>query len=408
MTDKKSELSRRAFLYTSLGGIASVGALALGPRAIMAQEEGEAKSTPGGEAIYRTLGKTGMKIPIVSMGVMNANNPDIVQASYDLGIRHFDTAARYAYGRNELMVGNVLQKSGVRDKVIIATKELRPAQRTRESLQQSKAKLIKLTEASLKRLKTDYIDILYIHSVARAEDLTNPGFLEAFTELKKQGKIRAAGVTTHENMALVINEVVSQGFFDVVLTAINVAMVNNTALLEAIASASSKGIGIIAMKTQAGGSRLPEPESLSDFSSTTVATASLKWVMRNENITTAIPGFDNYQHMREDFSVARNLEYDDDEKKFLSDNRITLGMGFCHQCRKCEPTCPYNVDIPSLMRTHMYAAQYANFNEARVTLDDIAAGRGLRSCSSCTTCTALCTNHVNIPRRIENLRTIYA
>ncbi|MCK4236782.1 MAG: 4Fe-4S dicluster domain-containing protein, partial [Candidatus Krumholzibacteria bacterium] len=62
-----------------------------------------------------------------------------------------------------------------------------------------------------------------------------------------------------------------------------------------------------------------------------------------------------------DFSVASNLEYTSEEKKLLSDQRVKLGMGFCRQCRVCMSTCPRGVEIPSLMRTHMYAVQYSNF-----------------------------------------------
>ena len=80
-------------------------------------------------------------------------------------------------------------------------------------------------------------------------------------------------------------------------------MVDDVDLLGAIENAASKGVGVIAMKTQAGGSRLPNPETLERFNSSIIATACLKWVMRNENITTAIPGYTNFEHMREEHFV---------------------------------------------------------------------------------------------------------
>jgi hypothetical protein len=202
--------------------------------------------------------------------------------------------------------------------------------------------------------------------------------------------------------------VVEGGFYDVVLTAINVSMADDVDLHKAVAAAAKKGVGIIAMKTQAGGNRLPNPDSLRDYDGSVIATASLKWVLQNPNITTAIPGYVNFQHMKEDFSVANGLEYTDEEQKFLGDNRISLGLAFCRQCGKCEPTCPQKVDIPSLMRTHMYAAQYANFHEARATLDAIPSGRGIAACNSCGDCTAKCANYVDIAKRIDNLKAMYA
>ena len=402
-----SKFTRRGFLSASISGLAATSVLGLSPGLALAQETSETANSDG-DIIYRTLGRTGLKIPIVSMGVMNANNPEIVHASYEIGIRHFDTAATYQYGRNEQMVGDVIKRSGARDKVVIATKEFGPVQRRGMTPKQVRGKLIDLCNGSLNRLKTDYIDILYIHSVSGADDVNDQDVMEAMALLKKQGKVRFVGVTTHGGMTEVINAVAEKGFYDVVLTSINVAMADDVDLLGAIKNAASRGVGIIAMKTQAGGPRLPNPETLRRFNSSTIATACLKWVMRNENITTAIPGYINFEHMREDFSVARNLEYTPDEKEFLSDNSITLSMGFCRQCRQCVPTCPKGADVPTLMRTHMYAAQYANFHHARAVLDDIPKSMGIQACGSCAQCIARCAHAVDIHRRIGELKMMYA
>ncbi len=397
-----SGISRRGFISSSVTSLAAAGFMGLSPGSVFAQEKKEK-----GEIIYRTLGKTGLKIPIVSMGVMNSNNPEIIQASYEIGVRHFDTAAQYQYGRNEQMVGNVIKKLGVRDKVVIGTKELRPPQRTADDTEFTIKNLKKQTEASLRRLDTDYIDILYIHSVSSAADINDAGILEGINILKKEGKIRFSGVSTHESMTEVINEIASKELYDVVLTAINVSMADDVDLLKAIENAASRGIGIVAMKTQAGGQRLPNRDSLREVGSATINTACLKWVLRNENIATSIPGYDNYTHMHEDFSVAYDLEYSDDEKKLLSDNNLKLGFGFCRQCRQCVATCPRGVDVPNLMRVHMYAAQYANFQHARIELDDIQKDKSVLACGSCPECVAECSNQVDIKNRIENLKSIY-
>ena len=82
-------------------------------------------------------------------------------------------------------------------------------------------------------------------------------------------------------------------------------------------------------------------------------------------------------------------------------------MEFCRQCRKCVASCPHKADIPNLMRTHMYAAQYANFGLARHTLDEIPRAHGLLNCSSCASCVARCANSVNIGRKIDELKLIY-
>ena len=412
MPEDSKNLDRRGFISASLGCLAA-GVAAATPVSLLAQSDTAKKSTgpttrKSGGVITRTLGRTGITVPIVGMGVMNSNNPEVVQASYEIGVRHFDTAAAYQYGRNEQMVGNVIKKLGVRDKVIIATKEPRPNRTSGMTDKQVKQEVYELCNGSLKRLKSDYVDILYFHNVRQAEDFNDPVLMEAMADLKKQGKVRAVGVSTHAAMADVVNAVAEGGFYDVVLTAINVSMADDVDLHKAIANAAKKGVGIIAMKTQAGGNRLPNPDSLKDYSGSVIATASLKWVLQNPNITAAIPGYVNFQHMKEDFSVAGGLEYTDEEQKFLGDNRISLGLAFCRQCGKCEPTCPHKVDIPSLMRTHMYAAQYANFHEARATLDAIARDRGIAACNSCSDCSARCAHYVDIAKRIDNLKAMYA
>ncbi|MEA3477452.1 MAG: hypothetical protein U9R60_04680, partial [Bacteroidota bacterium] len=70
-------------------------------------------------------------------------------------------------------------------------------------------------------------------------------------------------------------------------------------------------------------------------------------------------------------------------------------------------TCPNGVDIPALMRIHMYAACYTNFYQARDTLDEIPRGKSIQICISCKTCVAKCANSVNIARRMDELKMIY-
>ena len=137
-----------------------------------------------GPLIQRTLGKTGLTMPVVSMGVMNADIPGLVRRSYELGIRHFDTAAVYQGGRNEEMVGSVIKELGVRDKVIIATKQVM----RNPTVSDSKRRFMEGVEASLRRLQMDHVDILYYHSVDSVEDARAEGRADALlTVLRVRG-----------------------------------------------------------------------------------------------------------------------------------------------------------------------------------------------------------------------------
>jgi predicted aldo/keto reductase-like oxidoreductase len=407
MSERKDDLSRRKFMATSVGALATAGLATVAPSLARAQEKTASSDEKTGKTIRRTLGRTGLEMPIVSMGAGACNDPALVSACYDSGMRMFDTAANYGYGRNEQMVANALHKSGVRDKSLVMTKVLTPAQRAGLTPEQTGAKLKELLDGSLKRLKTDCVDILLVHDIRDPETVHNEAIKKALLEVKKEGKVKFVGTATHSRMAEVINATVEAEIYDVVLTSFNFTMATDTEMMQAVANAAKKNVGVIAMKALAGGGRFPNPETLRNYDNSVVTSAALKWVLRNENIATSIPGIGTFDHMRANFAVAGNLEYTEEEESFLSDNSITLGMGFCRQCSKCLASCPKDVEIPDLMRTHMYAKQYADFGLARQTLGDIPAGRGFENCTSCDSCTARCVNSVNIPNNIDELKLIY-
>ena len=397
MTCRGRDYSRREFMTKPLVGLASAGLLhaskqMLGGEALLA-----ADASATGKVIQRRLGRTGVTLPVVSMGVMNADIPGLLVRAYELGVRHFDTAAVYQGGRNEETLGNFVKAQGVRDKVIIATKVGFPPPLRGASAVQMKANFLKVFEGCLQRLQMDYVDVLHYHDSRTAADVDSPGVQEAMADLKKQGKLRFVGVSTHAGQVEVLNAVAQGGFHDVVTLAFNFTMAENKALLEAMKNAAAKGVGLIAMKTQAGG-RSSEDRIRH--------TAALKWVLQNEAITTAVPGVTKFEQIDLDFSVASNLGFTPDEQQFLGDKALKASLEFCQQCGECVPSCPHRVDIPTLMRTHMYAMQYGNAYQAQATLADVPPESGLDVCRSCTGCRASCANTVNIVRKISELKTV--
>lgn len=405
MKQKHSPITRRSFISAAAAGMIGTGLA--GVVTAKGAEEKRA-GTPEGEIIRRKLGKTGLEMPIVSMGVMNANNPEVVRASWDIGVRHFDTAAAYQKGNNERMVGKVIGELGVRDRAIIATKIYTPSSRRGDTDDDTRRKMLAQTDESLRRLEMDHVDILYVHNLEGRELVENEAVLETLERIKKSGKARFTGVTTHRNMAEVIEAATDSGFFDVVLTVINFKLADDRRLLGAIDRAAAAGVGIIAMKTQAGGRHVPLPSGVEDYSSSVVNTASLKWVLRNGSITTAIPGYTTFEHMKEDFSVAYGLDYEENERCLLEQCEVDVGYGFCNQCDMCRAECPAGVDVATLMRVHMYAAQYSNFDRARQALDELKGGAGLDACAGCGECKVRCHRSVDVAGHIEELKLIYA
>jgi predicted aldo/keto reductase-like oxidoreductase len=349
----------------------------------------------GGKAVLqRTLGKTGLKLPVVSMGVMNANNPELLKQAYEAGVRLFDTAQGYQQGRNEKMIGDVVSQMGIRDKVIIQTKVPFPRVATGEI----KARFLADFAGCLERLQTKYADIILVHNPS-VDQMNNAEVVTALKELKQQKAARFIGVSTHANQAAVLKSAAETGIYEVVLASYNVTMAADADLLGAIKAAASKGVGVIAMKTQTAG----RAKALSVLNQT----AMLKWVMQHPEIATSIPGFTNADQLAESFSVASGIDYTAEEKSWLADKNVQAALDFCQQCGTCVPTCPRGVDIPTLMRAHMYAANYANFEHARATFDEIPAQASLGSCAGCTTCSARCANNVRIGERVADLKTMY-
>ena len=356
--------------------------------------------TAASPILQRTLGKTGLSLPVVSMGVMNADVPGLLRRAYELGIRHFDTAAGYQNGRNEEMVGRVIKEMGVRDKVVIATKQ--PSRNHSQSAAEAKVRFIEGVEASLRRLQMDHVDILYDHAVDSVEDAQAEGPLEALQSLKKDGKTRFIGLSTHKTVD-VLSEAIRLNLFDVGLVMLNYTMAHDAGILSTIERAAKSGIGIVAMKTQAGGTVKPDAKLPKELPAAS-QTALLKWALNHEFITTAIPGFSTYEHLEQDFSVARNLAYTHEEERFLADKAFAANAEFCQQCGECRDDCPKQVDIPVLMRSHMYAVQYRNIGMAREMLASAAPGRGLEACGACESCLVTCRNTVQIGRKIAQLK----
>jgi uncharacterized protein len=418
MTGKKRTLDRRQFITRTLAGAGAAAVFGCSDKP-GAGEAGAASPTtpvtpavaPSGPLLTRTLGRTGLVVPVVNMGVMNADNPDLVRRAYELGMRHFDTAAGYWRGKNEEMVGTVLAGLGGRSQSVIATKaNIPPAQRQSLSSADLKAAFIRVVEGSLRRLRTDVIDILYIHDVSIVDDLKRPGFLDAFAELKDQKKIRFAGFSTHRNMAACLDEAARLGSYDVVLTSYNYALQDDADLRRALKGAAAKGVGLVAMKTQCMQSwyrdELP-PGQQAFYGGSIVQTAVLKWALQEDFITCAVPGFTNFSQLEEDASVARDLTYTPEERKFLADRNIKLAMAHCVQCGGCLGTCPAGVDTPTLMRAHMYL-RYPNPAQARDALESLPAGKGLAACAACEGCAAKCRGRVDIAKRVGQLKLHFA
>jgi len=395
-----SNMKRREFLgKTALGVIStSLGIPLL---------KGDSLSAPKpNKIIYRTLGRTGLRIPLVSFGVMNSDSPDLLNQALDMGVKHLDTAHLYLRGNSERVIGEVLEQRGDRDKIYIATK-MRLA-RDREkgvfSLEGTDREppataesLYKQLDLSLKRLRTDYVDILYLHSIYTPQMVTYEPLMDALVKVKKQGKARFIGTSTHHDEPNIIRATVDAKIYDVVLTAYNYVQEHKEEVKKSIAYAAKNGVGVVAMKTQGGRRLQEEGEFEVDHK------AALKWVLEDENVCTTIPGITTFDQLDTDISVMNALALSDTERTRLEQTANLTGKIYCQNCRACTPSCPNGVEIPKLMRAYMYAKAYGNLSQARSTIAELPPNKGLTACQNCQACKAACRTGINIGRRIKSL-----
>jgi len=389
-------LGRRSFLKTGINGLA--GATLLHPALKSAEATTSAGNGEPNTFICRKLGNTGVRLPVISMGVMNADNPNLVAAALDAGIIHLDTAHGYQKGKNEEMIGQVI-RNRKRDSFFIATKVGYPAKDRNSGIffpDTTERTFQREFDISLKRLGLDYVDVLYIHSIWVRESVFFEPAMRFLDRAKKEGKVRFSGLTTHRNEHEVIDAVTESEFYDVVLTAYNFRKKNRTEIQTAIAKAARKGIGIVAMKTQAGVYWDKERQEKIDMR------AALKWAIRNKNVHTVIPGFTTFDQLNEDLTVMGNLNLTPEERKNLRlDEPQTLSGLYCQQCDACRAQCPHSVEIPTFMRSYMYAYGYRNLRLAQETLK--SAELASLPCYDCRQCSVDCTMGFDVRSKILDI-----
>jgi hypothetical protein len=383
-------INRRDFLKVGLAGTTSalLGWEGLADAMQYASAEPFVFPVP----VYRTLGRTGLKITIISFGAMLTPEPEVMKIAFDHGVNYVDTARRYMGGKNEEIVAKALK--GNRDKVYVATK-ISPASTSKENI-------FKDVETSLKALETDYVDVIQLHNLTGREDrIFNPEIREALVRLKEQGKVRFFGVTTHKNEAEVLHALADDKdrFFDTALVKYNFK--SDAQTKQAIARAAQANIGIIAMKTLAGGYAT---DALGPFSP---YQAAIKWVLQDQHITATIPGMRDLAQLREDIAVMRT-------RFGYLDNFILKRYGaavqpyYCHLCGKCEATCPKGVAISTINRCLMYAEAYKSPVLARSTYHEIPSSLSASVCLDCSDCVARCINKLDIPVKMERARRLLA
>ncbi len=393
MTMKNTCMNRRNFISKGLTGIA--GALALPHLGCKGDDSKNAEDEKKSKLVYRTLGKTGIKLPIVSMGTMDAISEALVRTALDAGICYIATAPYYANGRAEEFVGKVI-KHYKREDIIIATGAIPQPIDYRSGVFSKDTDISgfeKEFEGSLKRLDVDYVDIFGLPFAAKKESVMFEPLMKSMEKMKKAGKARFLGIGSHSFVPEAVRAAADSGFYDVAMIAYNFQIKDIEERKKAIAYAADKGMGIVAMKTITGESWMAgKQEAVSN------AKAALKWVLQNENIHTSVPGISTFDQLETDLSIMGDLTLTPEEKKYLELARINHKDSlFCQGCGTCLEQCTIAPDIPTLMRCYMYTYGYRDLALAARNIESVKDNP--IACADCSSCVVKCPVGFDIKER---------
>jgi len=386
--------NRREFLKKSFMGISGAALLPSGLKLRMAGRslKGDQSDLP-----YRALGKTGIKTPLISMGTGSATASGFVRSAYEAGIKLFFSATYYGEGNNEKLVGEGL-KGLPRDSFVVGTAVPPDGldMRTGKFLTPFDPQAyIRKAEESLKRFGLDYVDFFLFPFAGKREMILNEGVLKALEQLKKEGKTRFVGIASHSDTEEALQAATDSGIYELAMIGYNFKTADKESFNASIAKARQAGIGIVAMKTTAGAFRDKAGPPLN-------TDAALKWVLQNENVSSIVSGMSSLEELRKNLAMIQNLKMSEQELKDLELAGLIQETGlYCQQCKKCIPQCPHNLDIPTIMRSYMYAYGYKSPAQAWHTLAGVNISA--RPCEKCSACNIRCTEGFDIRKKILDI-----
>jgi aryl-alcohol dehydrogenase-like predicted oxidoreductase len=305
---------------------------------------------------YRYLGRSALKVSPLCLGAMmfggetdETTSKRIIDKAFDQGVNFIDTADVYHAGRSEEIVGRAIAQR--RDSWVIATKFGYPTTQGPNEQGQSRKWIIQSVEASLKRLGTDYIDILYFHRALLDAPLEEG--VRAIGDLIRQGKVRYFGMSNFRGwrIAEIVRLADQLGIDRPVASEPLYNMVDRTAEVEQLPAAAHYGIGVVPYSPLArgvltgkytvdgapppdsragrGDKRIQQtewrPESLAiaqqvaahaEARGTTSIAFALAWVLKNKLVSSTIAGPRTEAHW-DSYVQALNVQLGSEDEKFV-------------------------------------------------------------------------------------------
>lgn len=373
------KFNRRKFLAALGPGVMSIG----GARGLTSPHEGRSFRTPSEDPpvirSYRDLGRTGLKISDVGCGAISLFEPNVLRYAFERGVTYFDTAETYIQSNSERYIGQAL--AGVRDKIILTTKLgfSSPARIRRDNI-------VRRMDACLARMKTEYVDIAMVHGLQDLSLLDNPELLAGYEQLKRSGKVRFTGVSTH-NAAVTLPQALESDFVDVMLVIYN--HMEGPSIEPLLLKAGEKGIGIIAMKVFAGGKHGRLASLIGQDVS--YPQAAIRWALSGPGIDACVVTMSSYSHVDE-YTAASGQPLNRDDLGVIAAYQEQAGPLYCRiSCQSCLDACPRGVAINDVLRYGMYFEDYHREKDAMRHYADLPEARRPLPCSDCEgPCDAAC------------------
>ena len=380
----EKKLSRRKFIKTGLALPAAGLVATAGLKNVFAEEPPR--------AVYRTLGKTGLKVSGVGYGIGFVPIPEVVSRALDLGINYFDTAR--VYGDSEKIFSGVI-KGRDRSRIVIASK----------SSSYKGADVLKDIDASLKALGTDYVDIWHLHGRDTPDTIPDE-VLTAMQEIKKSGKARFLGVSCH-NPNSIVDFLIETKTFDVMQTTYSFP-IGGYFRDRAIKKAHEAGIGVIAMKVVVAlsGNHLTSVDN-PPATKGEGPLSGIKWVLNNPAIGTTVPFMKTLQELEMNFRAMSEPYTPADEKTLYVMNE-NIRPSYCRMCYECTGKCPNDMPVTDVLRFLAYNDYCGNYHQARMSFMELPERiKGVR-CSDCSDCVIKCPNGVHVHDRLIRAQELLA
>jgi hypothetical protein len=353
MMARASALSRRSFLKAA--GLAGLAAILTPPAS-----SGASPADPSTWKVpTRPFGRHGRPVSILSLGGMFdiPNNQLLLRQALNWGVTYWDTAHSYGGGQSETGIGQYFAKYPQdRSKVFLVTKS---GAWTLKGRQQE-------LDESLARLKTDYVDLFFVHAVSSVSALDAEARRWA-EKLKADGKIRLFGFSTHSNMARCLLDASALGWIDAIMMTYNYRIMHDDKMKAGVDACAKAGIGLTAMKTQGGGpvstAGQAELALAGHFlqKGFTDAQAKLKAVWENPQIAAICSQMPNLSILKENVAAAVDpIPLSRADRQALANLAQQTAHCYCEGCRDiCETVCA-GFPIGDAMRGLMYRRAYGD------------------------------------------------